>query len=93
MLPESALLLIRKSQETRRSKRLLGYCWIRLKSLPILWCFSSTWQPGFKILDDVVESSAVSVKVMSRPIRWLDLECQAKAHLSSRRTLLRKRRA
>jgi len=26
-----------------------------------------------KILDDVVESSAVSVKVMSRPIRWLDL--------------------
>jgi hypothetical protein len=35
----------------------------------------------------------VSVReVMSRPIRWLGLECQDKAHLSSRRTLLRKRR-
>jgi hypothetical protein len=29
---------------------------------------------------------------VSRPIRWLDLERQDKAHLSSRRTLLRKRR-
>lgn len=90
MLPESALLLIRESLDTKRSKQLLDPFEVLTDTLVF---FKHMATRNSKILDDVVESSTVSVRVMSRPIRWLDLECQGEAHLSSRRTLLRKRRA